>query len=213
MFCPNCKSEYRAGFSTCSDCGAQLVERLDPRPTPRPKSGEGPELLWTGTDRSFYGLIISALDDAGIPHHESKRDVGPLPGLSQPVFAIFIPSFHHEVAEAVMEKAVQEFQNGSPTPHEPAPSPESSSSDLEFLEEDASVAGDIAENYDPDLATEEVWAGEDAETKDMLIACLRENGIACELDAEDGFHIFVMPSSESRAREIIREVIDASPLE
>jgi hypothetical protein len=28
MFCPNCRAEYRSGFSSCSDCGASLVEAL-----------------------------------------------------------------------------------------------------------------------------------------------------------------------------------------
>lgn len=28
MFCPNCKSEYREGFTRCSDCDVDLVDRL-----------------------------------------------------------------------------------------------------------------------------------------------------------------------------------------
>lgn len=27
-WCPDCKSEYRDGFTTCSDCGSVLVEQL-----------------------------------------------------------------------------------------------------------------------------------------------------------------------------------------
>ena len=46
--------------------------------------------------------------------------------------------------------------------------------------------------------------------KDMLVACLRENGIGCELDANGNFRILVMPESEVRAREIVREVLDAA---
>ncbi len=30
MFCPNCRAEYREGFSRCSDCGIELVEVLPP---------------------------------------------------------------------------------------------------------------------------------------------------------------------------------------
>ncbi|HLY73726.1 MAG TPA: hypothetical protein VKU80_06365, partial [Planctomycetota bacterium] len=29
-FCPQCRSEYRAGFDRCADCGAGLVEQLAP---------------------------------------------------------------------------------------------------------------------------------------------------------------------------------------
>jgi len=30
MFCPICRSEYRQGFTKCSDCGAELVRELPP---------------------------------------------------------------------------------------------------------------------------------------------------------------------------------------
>jgi hypothetical protein len=30
-FCPTCRSEYRAGFERCADCGAALVDALPPR--------------------------------------------------------------------------------------------------------------------------------------------------------------------------------------
>ncbi len=32
MFCPNCKTEYRPGFTRCSDCGSELVDRLPEEP-------------------------------------------------------------------------------------------------------------------------------------------------------------------------------------
>lgn len=36
MFCPVCGDEYRAGFTRCTDCDSDLVERLPfiPEPTP-----------------------------------------------------------------------------------------------------------------------------------------------------------------------------------
>ncbi len=44
-FCPTCRSEYRAGFLKCADCGAQLVEQLPPAAssaTTRPHPSIGP---------------------------------------------------------------------------------------------------------------------------------------------------------------------------
>ena len=34
MFCPVCKTEYRDGFYTCSDCSSPLVDKLRPREEP-----------------------------------------------------------------------------------------------------------------------------------------------------------------------------------
>jgi hypothetical protein len=36
-FCPQCKYEYKPGVETCPDCGARLVEHLQPPPEPRPE--------------------------------------------------------------------------------------------------------------------------------------------------------------------------------
>jgi hypothetical protein len=224
MFCPKCKAEYRAGFTECSDCGERLVERLDASvPTNRPRNAGGPELLWSGTDAGMSELIIDELDQAGIPHHSQMRDVGLLPGLSQPVTAIFIPGVHHDAAHAALEAARRESESGTQMgaqkPGEATSSSEAGSAGTsdEVLDADdetdhASSEEELgSENYDPDQATTEVWFGDDADTKDMLIASLRENGIESEVAGNGEFRIRVMPSAESRAREIIHEVTDATP--
>ena len=101
-------------------------------------------------------------------------------------------------------------RKGSCNPDENAAEPESAT---ESHEEDDATPDDIPENYDPNEATAEVWSGEDADIKNMLIASLHENGIGCELAGEDSFTILVMPAAAQRAREIVREVIEASPPE
>jgi len=46
----------------------------------------------------------------------------------------------------------------------------------------------------------------------MLTACLNENKISCRSETlGDRVTIFVQPADEARAREIIREVIEAAP--
>jgi hypothetical protein len=32
MFCPQCKAEYRGGFTRCSDCDVDLVDQLPVEP-------------------------------------------------------------------------------------------------------------------------------------------------------------------------------------
>ena len=39
MFCPVCKSEYRDGFTKCSDCGVDLVKQLADDSSGEPSSG------------------------------------------------------------------------------------------------------------------------------------------------------------------------------
>ena len=175
MFCPNCKTEYRPGFSTCSDCGAALVERLVPKEPERPnRNTSGPELLWTGTNRAIRSVILSALDDAEIAHHESKREVGPLPGLSQPVYAIFIPVEQRDTARAAMEKGLAQFQEGAPETDDESSDPESFAGLSDNADDDQPVADDVvSENYHPDDATQEVWSGTDIDVKEMLVASLR----------------------------------------
>ncbi len=41
MFCPNCKSEYRRGFTECADCGVTLVYELPEEP-PSPEISHVP---------------------------------------------------------------------------------------------------------------------------------------------------------------------------
>jgi hypothetical protein len=82
---------------------------------------------------------------------------------------------------------------------------------------------DSPENDDPaDLSVEwqdddpatAVWTGEDETLADNLAMCLREVGIASRKVGEAGhWSLAVRPEKESRAKEIVREVVDASPPE
>lgn len=222
MFCPVCKAEYRSGFTHCSDCDVGLVETLAGVTNPTSlRDDPSAALLWTGTDPVAEGLISKALHEAEIPCHKRESNVGALFNL-EPVFAIFVHGRDFDAARAVLdslrlaqdsnrraaEQALEDEREEADAEDE-IPLPESSADD------DGSEAPDnIVSKFNPEDATAEVWSGEQTEMAEMLPACLRENGIGCVVDESGGgTRIRVVPDSEARAREIIREVVEGTPPE
>ena len=45
-WCPNCKNEYKAGYTVCADCGATLVESLE----------EGKKAIYFGGENELYQI-------------------------------------------------------------------------------------------------------------------------------------------------------------
>jgi hypothetical protein len=76
------------------------------------------------------------------------------------------------------------------------------------------LAPDSADNWDEDDPVAEVWNGDKEEFADTLTVCLREIGIGSRKLTEAGhWRLVVRPEQESRAREVVREVVEASPPE
>lgn len=64
MYCPSCRSEYRAGFSRCEDCDVALIAEL---PQEQERFTELVEVLSTA-DAGEVALIESILGAAEIPY-------------------------------------------------------------------------------------------------------------------------------------------------
>jgi hypothetical protein len=102
----------------------------------------------------------------------------------------------------------EELVEGEP---ESAELPESNGSEKDVDEED-DVEADTSEEWHDDDPVAEVWKGSEEDVADTLSMCLREVGIGSNKSLEAGiWHLVVRPEKEARAKEVVREVVDASP--
>jgi cell division septation protein DedD len=89
--------------------------------------------------------------------------------------------------------------------------PESEGIDPDETEADPA---EPAEDWDDQENVSEVWAGENEDLANNLAMSLRENGISAHLTVGGSQRrLVVHPDKETRAKEIVREVVEASPPE
>ncbi len=218
MFCPECKSEYRAGFTHCSDCDVGLVERLpEENNSNEGRFNSGMQEVWSGDQQNDCVDLCADLREAKIPFHV-------LQGRSQffkdvdSSFKIGVPADYVERAKEVIAKSkfvlaadVSTGENDSTDNDENAPT-----SPTELPDEDEHDEIEIAprvssrRKWFPEDATVEVWSEATLDQTSMIKSCLTENDIRSRTDvSENGAQkLFVRPEGEAQAREIIHEVVD-----
>jgi len=123
MYCPQCKGEYRQGFTRCSDCDVELIENyVDAfrHPLAR-KVAVGDEYgarLWHGGDPHFYvGLLWSLWNKKvacyGVPEYPPMPEsaTGPQPGSSGLVeFEVWVSEENLPLAKWILESVKEEFE-------------------------------------------------------------------------------------------------------
>jgi hypothetical protein len=217
MFCPDCKAEYRAGFTRCSDCDVALVERLEEAEihTNKPELSGTPELLWTGTDARTRDAIIEALEASKTLYHERNDKIGALRNWSGDVYAIFTRARDHRAAAAALEHANRRRETAPEETDDELDNSESPAHDApetDGQDDRSDVPSDyVPDDFDPEDATIEVWSGQDATMRENLITFLHNIGIGTATsDSADQLRIRVTPASQKRAQEMIRQVAEAS---
>src|SRR5437764_15407483 len=70
MFCPQCRVEYRPGFTRCTDCDLVLVDSLTEEPK---RAGEANKIIWMGEDQERCIALCQHLKDAGAPYQVTQR--------------------------------------------------------------------------------------------------------------------------------------------
>lgn len=233
MICPQCRAEYREGFTVCADCDVPLVQQYETAtaldvPAIPPEPGDPDKdpfcAFWNGDDRRLHVELTSVLDSTGIPHKTVRRQDHLFNLNNYPAFQIAVPfSFYERAERAIKEaydldasdpNAVQSL-TASPLPIEISRGIRKLPAMLSPPADEA-IPGPPSAGDDSDWFAEDsnvsVWSGEDPSLQEMLIASLNENRIPCRLETR-GEHttIFVRPEDKDRAGEIVREVCDASP--
>jgi hypothetical protein len=171
--------------------------------TPSPRSSL--ILLWAGEDPALYGMLTEKLDAAGVPYRNLalgddaiKPAADPLPIDWRPRFGfeVAVPSHDLTAAQQILEKLLAQ---------EPV--------DLEIPDQPLSAVQELplTEATEAHPAVE-VWTGGDDRVSEFLTAALQENDIPMHIETPEGqTHIYVSAAHEARAREIVREIVEATP--
>jgi hypothetical protein len=219
MFCPQCKAEYRQGFTRCADCEVELVDEMPAGAIVAAEAAEagGPAddpfcSFWKGDDPRLHLEICQLLDQEGIAHKTVRREERLFSFSNKQAFQIGVPYSQFERAEAVVQKAYGSGDDEAvpeATEEEPSPLalPESTGPDL--LGKFAGTG-----HWYPEDASVEVWSSAYLHPGEIVAMSLKENLIQHRFDRAEGKNaIFVLPGDEERAREIVREVVEGVPPE
>lgn len=204
-YCPLCDAEFSASHTQCTVCGVDLVpEELRGQPLDERQRKERIVVIWRGGDPLAVSEVISALRDAGIRHHvqpTNEHMVFEL-GMPRPKYAVRV--FFSDAARA--KELIADIRESLPFALD-------ETSEQEHEQEPRVSPSAPEHQWSPAAATVEIWTGEDGALAELLQACLRENRIGVRRDgAEPGtLRLLIMPADEPAAREIIREVREATP--
>ena len=202
-YCPVCDAEYPTSHDQCTVCGVELApEELRGRPLDERQRKERIEVVWRGGDAVAVSEVIERLRDAGIRHHVQPTNdhmVFEL-GMPRPKFAVRV--FASDLTRA--KGLLADIRESAPFSLNEA---------LALDEESATPLRPPERTWNPAAAIVEIWSGEDAALAEHLEACLHENHIGVRREeVEPGTQrLLVMPADQALAREIVREVRDATP--
>jgi hypothetical protein len=120
-WCPKCRSEYREGFESCSECGAALVEELPEEPAPeKTEGGDGDHAVFlvSAADNFEADIIKSKLEAYGVPVMQKHKEAGDYlhvyMGASPFGIDLYVPSKLLEKAREILEAVPEVAEDDGP---------------------------------------------------------------------------------------------------
>ena len=169
--------------------------------------------MWQGDDPGEYAAVKDALEEAGIAVIDQDSPGYFIFPSMRPKKEIYVSSKDLERAKKVLIdlQAWDEPEELSEGEQESLELLESENADSNQQDE---LVPDISEDWYEDDPVAEIWKGGNEHLADTLSACFREIGIASrKLSEADEWRVVVRPKQEARAKEVVREVVQASPPE
>ena len=167
--------------------------------------------IWRGNDAAERDRIKEALESADVPFTspDPKSYFSFLP--TEPTMEIWISEADQQRARKLLLDLEGRVDPDDLTPEEieKFALPESDDDDQN---EAVSVPSNAPEDWDDPAHVSEVWKGNEEDLANNLMACFREIGIPSQKLAEESHWRLVVPlDQEARAKEIVREVVEAAP--
>jgi hypothetical protein len=207
MFCPQCRAEYRPGFTHCTDCDVALVEALPASKTEVCKTlpSGSLEILWEGHDLALFESLLDRLEPAGIHYFDQplsiypgmrRRDNFPVQPLMRFGYQVAVLSSDLVSARQILGRLREEEPQDMELPAQDEKKPE------------APEATAVQEG----TASYEVWSGSDERLVEFLAAGLKENGIQTRVARQNHkASLFASPEDVARAKEFVREIVEGRP--
>jgi hypothetical protein len=218
MFCPECKAEYRQGFTHCVDCDVDLVYELPLEPTGRPTGELDDEdgqrrLIWKGHNEEECVFHCRQMLNAQVPYKVAQipeSRAGDMRVIWRYEIGVLETDYERAKELLGIEGEYEETRDG-PDDEETADDPGAIGPlPLDDSPPDEPVRNDAyLQAWYPEDAIIEVWAQDGDDISGGIEMALKENLIHCRLERENGVRkVFVLPEDEPRATQIVREIIE-----
>src|SRR5262245_33036074 len=185
--------------------------RLLPPPEEDPRA-KNLRKIWTGENGTECATVCSELKNAGIYYRLDERRRLSLGKKLEERYEISVAEGDFDRAKEITG-GIEYADSGEDDADEGSEDFDAGreADDSEPLEPVRRVRD---EQWYPQNATQLAWSGEPAEWQDMIEMSLRENDVGMRWEMRDGRPVlFVLPEDEARAKEIVREVIEGTPME